>query len=313
MVGNMPSELTKYLDPKVLSRIKRLELQAKRVVEGFISGQHRSPFQGFSVEFASHRQYVPGDDIKHIDWKVQARTDRYYIKQYEEETNLRATFLLDASESMQYRRGERGVMSKYEYAAAIASSLALLLLGQQDAVSLAIFNDRLAAQLPASSNPNHIRLFVGAIESVTPAGGTSPQAIFHSLAEQIPRRGLVCLISDLLIDDIQGAIRALEHFRHQGHEVIVLHVMDEDELVFPFQGNTQFLGMESAARTTVQPRSIRQGYLDAVGAFLRNVKRRCIAGRMDYKLISTADHLDAALLAFLAARSAAVRKMSAKR
>ncbi len=308
----MPSELTKYLDPTVLSRIKRLELQAKRVVEGFISGQHRSPIQGFSVEFASHRQYVPGDDIKHIDWKVQARTDRYYIKQYEEETNLRATFLLDASESMHYRRGGGG-MSKYEYAAAVASSLAFLLLSQQDAVSLAIFNDRLAAQLPASSNPNHIRLFVGAIESVEPTGGTSPEAVFHSLAEQIPRRGLVCLISDLLIDDIQGAIRGLEHFRHQGHEVIVLHVMDQDELTFPFQGNTQFLGMEGAGHMTVQPRAIRQGYLEAIGAFLRNVKRRCIAGRMDYKLISTADHLDAALLAFLAARSAAARKMSAKR
>jgi len=306
----VPSELTKYLDPKVLSRITRLELQAKLVVEGFISGQHRSPFQGFSVEFASHRQYVPGDDIKHIDWKVQARTDRYYIKQYDEETNLHAAFLLDASESMHYRSG---ALSKYEYAAAVAASLAFLLLRQQDAVSLAIFNERLAAQLPASSDPNYIRQFVGAIESVTPAGGTSPQAIFHSLAERSSRRGLVCVVSDLLIDDIEGTIRALEHFRHRGHEVIVLHVMDEDELTFPFRDNTRFVALEGAGRLTVQPRSIRQGYLDAVNSFLRDVKRRCVAGGIDYKLISTADHLDAALLAFLAARAAAVRTMSAKR
>jgi len=276
-----------------------LDLQARLVVEGFISGLHRSPFHGFSVEFATHRKYVPGDDIRHIDWKVLARTDRYYVKQYEEETNLRATFVVDASESMHYagessgRRGEgREGLSKYHYAATVAASLALLLLKQQDAVGLAVFDEELRSHLPASASPNQIKPFVHALDVVEPTAKTSVEEICHSLAERLARRGLICLIS---------------------HEVMVLHVMDQDELSFPFQGNTRFVGLEDAGRLTVNPRALREGYLEAVETFCRNVKRRCIAAKMDYKLISTADHLDAALLAFLAARAAAARKAGAKR
>ena len=309
----MTNELQKYLDPKVLSKITRLDLQARLVVEGFMSGLHRSPFHGFSVEFASHREYVPGDDIKHIDWKVQARTDRYYIKQYEEETNLKATFVLDASESMHYGHGDgKGGLTKYHYACTVAAALAFLLLEQQDAVALAVFDEDLRSYLSASTSTNQIKTIVHAMDTNEPKAKTSIEHVCHSLAEKIPRRGLVCLVSDLFTE-LDGLIRGLQHFRHYDHEVIVLHIMDEDELTFDFQGNTMFRGLEETGELMVDPRALRDGYLDAVNRFRRDVKRRCIAARIDYKLISTADYLDAALLAFLAARAAALRQAGAKR
>jgi len=307
------NELTKYLDPKVLAKITRLDLQARLVVEGFVSGMHRSPFHGFSVEFASHREYVPGDDIKHIDWKVQAKTDRYYIKQYVEETNLKATFLVDASESMHYGHdGGRDGLNKYRYAAAAAASLAFLLLQQQDAVGLAVFDEELRTYLPALAHPSQIKTFVHALATNEPKAKTSLEPICHSLAEKIARRGIICVVSDLFTD-IDGLMHGLEHFRHYGHEVMVLHIMDEDELTFPFQGNTMFRGLEDTGRLLVEPRALREGYLAAMENFCRDVQRRCIANRIDYKRISTADHLDAALLAFLAARTAANRKAGSKR
>ena len=309
----MTNELTKYLDPKVLSKITRLDLQARLVVEGFVSGLHRSPFYGYSVEFASHREYVPGDDIRHIDWKVLGKTDRYYIKQYEEETNLKATFLLDASESMHYGKDNgKGGMTKYQYASAAAASLAFLLLQQQDAVGLGVFDEQLRSYIPASANPNQIKTFVHEIDINEPKAKTSLEDICHAMAEKIARRGMVCLVSDLFVD-IDGLLRGLQHFRHYGHEVMVLHIMDEDELTFPFQGNTMFNGLEDMGRLLIEPRALRKGYLEAMNAFCRRVKRTCVANRIDYKLISTADHLDAALLAFLAARAAANRKAGAKR
>ncbi len=309
----MNEELHKYLDPKVLSKISRLDLLARLVVEGFISGLHRSPFHGFSVEFASHREYVPGDDLKHLDWKVHAKTDRYVIKQYEEETNLKATFILDASESMHYgsKSGKEG-LTKYQYAAAVSASLAFLLLQQQDAAGLAVFDEELRSYLPASANPNQIKTLVHAMDVVQPKAKTSIETICHALAEKISRRGLICLVSDLFTD-IDGLLRGLQHFRHYDHEVMVLHIMDEDELTFPFQGNTMFRGLEQTGRLMVEPRALRKGYLEAVEAFCHEVKRKCVANRIDYKLISTAQHLDAALCAFLAARSAAARKAGSKR
>jgi len=243
---------------------------------------------------------------------VLGRTDRYYIKQYEEETNLKATFLVDASESMRYKSGSRDAMTKYEYAAAVAASLAFLLLQQQDAVGLAVFDEELRTYLPASANPNQIKPFVHAMDASEPRAKTSLEHICHSVAEKIPRRGLVCVVSDLFVD-LDGLLRGLQHFRHYDHEVIVLHVMDHDELEFPFQGNTMFRGLEAMGNVMIEPRALRQGYLEAVERFCREVKRKCVASRIDYKLISTADHLDAALLAFLAARAAANRKASAKR
>jgi uncharacterized protein (DUF58 family) len=308
-------ELQKYLDPKVLNKIKRLDLKARLVVEGFISGMHRSPFHGFSVEFAQHREYSPGDDIKHLDWKVLGRTDKAYIKQYEVETNLRATLMVDISESMRYQgggngRGER--MSKFHYAACAGASLGFLLHQQQDAVGLVTFDEDLRTYLPHSTNPNHLKALVHALDQSSLKEKTSLEHICHNVAEKIPRRGLVILISDLFVD-IDGLIRGLRHFRHRNHEVMVLHLMDEDELTFPFQGNTQFRGLEATGQLTIEPRVLRQGYLEAVEAFTTNVKRQCVSNQIDYKLVSTADHLDAALLAFLAARAQASRKVGVKR
>ncbi len=302
-------DLRKYLDPKVLAKITRLDLQARLVVEGFIAGLHRSPFHGFSVEFASHRGYVPGDDTRHIDWKVQAKTDRYYVKQYEEETNLKATFLLDASESMQYGRDG---MTKYQYAAAIVASLGYLLLRQQDAVGLAVFDDDLRSYVSAAASGAQLKRIIHEMDVAQPRQKTSLESVCHAMAEKLPRRGLVCLVSDLFVDT-EGLLRGLQHFRHYDHEVIVLHVMDTDELTFGFQGNTMFNGLEETGRLLVDPRALRAGYLEAVNDFCLDVKRACVSHRMDYKRISTADNLDAALLAFLAARAAAVRKAGAKR
>ena len=194
----------------------------------------------------------------------------------------------------------------------MAASLGFLLLQQQDAVGLAIFDEELKSYLPPSANPNHIKAFVHAMTLHEPKAKTSLEPICHSMAEKISRRGMVCIISDLFTD-IDGLLRGLQHFRHYDHEVMVLHIMDEDELKFPFQGNTQFQGLEQMGKVTVEPRALREGYLEAVDRFCKDVKRRCVANHIDYKLISTADHLDAALLAFLAARAAATRKASAKR
>jgi uncharacterized protein (DUF58 family) len=306
------NELTKYLDPKVLSKITRLDLMARLVVEGFISGMHRSPFHGFSVEFATHREYAPGDDLKHLDWKVQAKTDRLYIKQYEEETNLKATFILDCSESMHYKGEAEGSMTKYHYASAVAASLAFLLLQQQDAVGLATFDEEVRSYVPTSANPNQIKTLVHAMDIAELTQKTSIEQVCHGMAEKISRRDMVCLISDLFTD-IDSLLRGLQHFRHYDHEVMVLHIMDADELTFPFQGNTMFRGLEDTGKLMIEPRVLREAYLESVQKFCADVKRKCVANRIDYKLISTADHLDAALLAFLAARATAVRKASAKR
>ena len=291
-----------YLDPKVLNRIARLDVRARTVVEGFISGLHKSPYQGYSVEFATHREYVHGDDIKHIDWKVWARADRYYIKQYEEETNLQSTVLLDASKSMRYGEASRdGRMSKFDYAATVAASLAYLLQQQQDAVGLVTFDTEVRRTLPPSSHPSHLKLLLHELSQTEPDHLTDVADVFHRLAEQIPRRGLVVLLSDLFLD-LDSLRRSLQHFRHKRHEVVVLHVMHEDELEFPFQDNTLFRGLEIDREVLTEPRALRQAYLEAVGRFLGRVRRLCAAGGIDYMLMSTSDPLDAALASYLAFR-----------
>ena len=305
-------ELHKYLDPKVLSSITRLDIRARQVVEGFINGMHKSPFHGFSVEFATHREYVPGDDIKHIDWKVQAKTDRFYIKQYEEETNLKATFLLDASESMMFKNEEKGSLSKYEYAATCVASLAFMLQQQQDAPGLGIFDEDLIEYIPASGSPQQIKRMVHQMHVAQPKKKTSLEQVAHALADKISRRGMICLVSDLFVD-IDGVIRALEHFRHFNHEVMVLHIMDKDELEFPYSNTTKFEGLEEMGDVTCEPRALREAYLKEVEDFCHEVKRKCVASKIDYKLISTGDYLDAALCSFLAARASVGGATNAKR
>lgn len=307
----MDEDLKKYLDPKVLNKIHRLDLKARLIVEGFISGMHRSPFHGFSVEFASHRQYAHGDDTRHIDWKVFSKTDRYFLKQYEEETNLTGYILLDCSESMRYK-GKDAAMSKYDYGACVASALAFMMLQQQDAFGFAMFDNSLREFIPARVSQQQLMMAIDRFAKTKPERKTEIAGILNNLAEKFHRRGLVILISDLFVktDDL---FRGLEHFRHRRHEVMVLHIMDEDELQFPFEGNTLFRGYEQMGELMVEPRSLRKDYLAALNDFLTEVKKRCTAKRIDYRLISTNEHLDAALSTFLAAREATAKAVGGRR
>jgi len=297
----MPPTQKNYLDPKTLNKIARLDVRARLVVEGFITGLHRSPYHGFAVEFAQHRQYVPGDEIKHIDWKVWSKTDRLYIKEYEEETNLKCTILLDCSKSMRYGEHDKNAMSKFDYGATLAACLAYLLQKQQDAVGLVTFDRAIKMNLPASSNPAHVKKLVHELEQTEPDDRTDVHDAFHALAEQIRRRGLVVLISDLFVD-IDALTEALHHFRHRRHEVVVFQVMHEHEIDFPFQDNTLFKGLEIEQELMTEPRALRKAYLEAKDKFCEEVRRTCATSGIDYVLLSTADPLDAALSSYLAFR-----------
>jgi len=311
-----PENPRQYLDPRVLGRIHRLDLRTRLIVEGFLAGQHRSPYQGMSVEFAQHREYVPGDDPKFIDWRVYSRTDRHFIKQYEAETNLRCTFLVDVSESMKYagvRRREG--LTKFHYAASVAASLALLLLRQQDAVGLATFDEDWVTHVPPSANPKQINAVCRTLEAASASltAKTGIEAVCRRACETIAHRGLVCVISDLLVADRAAMMRALVRLAHRGHDVMVLHILDDDELTFPFEGNTRFVAMEETAEMIAEGRALRDGYLEAVGRFIRFVQRECVGHCMAYATVNTADNLGAVLAQFLARRQALGRRWTSKR
>ncbi|MCA9267921.1 MAG: DUF58 domain-containing protein [Planctomycetales bacterium] len=292
----------KYLDPKTLEKIKRLDVRARLVVEGFITGEHRSPYNGFAVEFAAHREYTPGDDTKHIDWKVWSKTDRLYIKEYEEETNLKCTILLDCSKSMRYGADAEGQgWSKFDYAATAAASLTHLLQQQQDSVGLITFNTKVRKHLPASSHPSHLKLMMHELEQTRPDDKTDVGDVFPELARQIRKRGMIVLLSDLFVD-VPTLAECIKQFRLRKHEVIVLHVMHEDELTFPFQDNTLFKGLEVDVELHTEPRALRRSYLEAVDRFHAAVRKVCAASGVDYYLMSTADPLDAALASYLSFR-----------
>jgi uncharacterized protein (DUF58 family) len=305
------SDPRKYLDPKFLARISRLEVKARLIVEGFISGLHRSPYHGFSVEFAEHREYVPGDDIRHIDWKVFGRSDRFYIKQYEEETNLKAYILLDVSQSMAYPHApgeepEAGRISKFEYGTFVAAGLSYLLLRQQDAVGLALFDDHVRSLVNPSSNPSHLQALLGEIDGSTLREKTNVGSIFHEFADRIKKKGLILVISDLF-DDIEHVKRGLKHLRYKGHEVIVFHILDGDELSFPFQRMTLFEGLEGMPELLANPQSLRDAYLEELNKFLGEVRKVCRDMRIDYVQLGTHDLLDVALSAYLAKRAGTQR------
>ncbi len=305
------SDPRKYLDPKFLARISRLEIKARLIVEGFISGLHRSPYHGFSVEFAEHREYVPGDDIRHVDWKVFGRSDRYYIKQYEEETNLKCHVLLDVSQSMAYPHAPGGAhegdrVSKFEYGTFVAAGLSYLLLRQQDAVGLALFDDRLRTLVNPSSNPSHLQALLGEMEESQLREKTDVGSIFHELADRIKKKGLILIVSDLF-DDLEHIKRGLKHLRYKGHEVIVFHILDRDELTFPFQRMTLFEGLEGMPDLLANPQSLRDAYLEELDEFLVEVRKVCRDIRIDYVQLDTADHLDVALSAYLAKRAGTQR------
>ncbi|MFO7897631.1 MAG: DUF58 domain-containing protein [Planctomycetota bacterium] len=291
----------KYLDPKVLQKITRLELRARLIVEGFISGRHKSPFHGFSVEFAQHREYVPGDDTRHIDWKLWSRSDRYYIKQYEEETNLRCYILLDMSESMRY--GSPDHMNKFDYASCVAGSLAFMLLQQQDAVSLTLFDTDIRRFVPPSGHPAHIKTMLSEVVGASQERKTEMESIFHNLAEKIARRGVIVVVSDLFVP-VESLIKGIQHLRHKRHDVIVFQVLDEYELSFPFQSNTMFHGLEGYPEVLVEPRSLREAYLREFDTFNTELRRRCVANNVDFVQLKNSDYLDAALAGYLASRSA---------
>jgi uncharacterized protein (DUF58 family) len=289
----------RFLDPAVLARISSLELRARTVVEGFLSGLHRSPLKGFSVEFAEYRPYLPGDDLSTIDWKVFARTDRHFVKQYEEETNLRAYLILDVSASMGYGTGP---LTKLEYGACLAASLAYLLKRQRDSAGLTLFDDRIRAMLPPSSRPGHLRAMLHALDSQVPGASTDAGRLLHQLADVVAKRGLVVLISDLL-DDPGRVVDGLRHLRFRGSDVLVFQVLDRAELTFPFEGSATFLDLESDERVVTEPSAARAAYLAALEAHIERYRRELRLAGIDYRLLDTGAPLDVALHSFLSVRS----------
>lgn len=297
----------RYLHPEAIARIARLELRARAVVEGVLAGLHKSPYKGQSVEFLQHREYVRGDDLRRVDWKVWGRQDRLYVKEFEEETNLRLTLVVDASASMDYARDRpaAGVperLGKFDYAATLAASLAWLALSHGDAVGCALFDDRVRAAVPARTRRSQLDSVVEVLE--TPRGGrtTAFQPVLRSLAETLPRRGMVVLVTDLL-GDREGVLQGMLALKKRGHDLALLHVLDDDELDFPFEGPTRFEGLELPRHLACNPRALREGYLREVEAFLADVRSRAAAARCDYSLIRTGEPVDAALVRFLSRRA----------
>lgn len=297
----------RLLDADALAKIHRLELVARGIVEGFISGRHRSPYRGFSVEFAEHREYSPGDNTRDLDWRVYGKTDRYFIKQYMEETNLRSVILLDASGSMKYTGDESALhqnrrLSKFEYAQYLAASLTHLMINQQDAVGLVTFDTEIRRYLPARSRTNYLRTLLEEISNTHAGDETSIAPIFHDIAERVHRRGLIIIISDLF-DDPHEMLKALHHFRFRKHEVVVFHVMAEEELTFPFEKWSLFRDMENVEnKIELDPRSVRAAYLDEVRTFVSTIEKGCGQMTIDYVPVSTKRPFDVALTSYLAHR-----------
>ncbi len=294
----------RFLPPEAAKRVARLELRARHIVEGFLAGLHRSPYFGQSVEFVQHRQYVPGDDVRHVDWKVWARQDRLVIKQYEEDTNLRCTLLVDSSNSMQYGRG---ATNKFEYACTLAACIAYVVLRQQDAVASVLFDNRVRSRLPYRTNRNHLNDILASFADSQPAEKTDLDAVFKEVVNAFPGRGLMVLISDLLGAE-QSALRGIDTLRRAGHDVLVLHILDDDELDFPFADPTRFEGLESSQSLNCHPRALRQGYLEALERFLDRVRRACAASKCDYMLIRPSQAPDAVLSKILSDRMRLVRR-----
>ncbi len=296
-----------FLPQDALAKLGRFEVKARGMMQGFISGRHKSPYKGFSVEFSEHRQYVPGDDLRNLDWRVLGRKDRYFIKQYIEETNLRATLLVDASGSMAYR-GDCAAecydrhFSKLDYARHMAAVLAYLLIGQQDAAGLVTFDTAIRKYIPARARTSQIRALLESLEQTEPGGETGLAGIFHDIAERIPRRGLVMIFSDLY-DDPEALVNALHHFRYRRHEVVLFHVVADEEINFPFDRFTKFKDLENDAnRLPIDPRTIRATYLERMGNFLKEIEAACGRMKIDYVRMNTRVPYDEALAGYFMKR-----------
>ncbi|MBS3763792.1 MAG: DUF58 domain-containing protein [Planctomycetes bacterium] len=273
----------KYFVPEKLSTLGNLQLLARTVVEGYISGLHKSPFKGFSTEFAAYREYMPGDDLKHFDWKVYARSDKKYVKEYEEETNMRCTLLVDTSGSMAY---EGDGISKFDYACYLAAALTYLMVQQRDQVGLVCFAENIRERYPARSSPAHMKFLLDRLEEMKPSGETGVAGALHAIATNMSQRGLIIVLSDL-IDNQDAVMNALQHFRHDRHEVIVFNIFDETEIDFPFRGMKEFRDLETDERMQVRPEVVQDEYLEAFNEFLEKYRGDCRASGVDYQLVNT--------------------------
>ncbi len=310
MMTEAEIDYRKYLDPKALARVRGLELRARMIVEGFFSGMHRSPHHGASVEFADHRAYVQGDDLRHIDWKVYGKTDKYYIKEYEQETNLTLMVVVDASESMRYR-SHNDLMSKYDYATSVAAAISYLALKQQDSVGLAVFDENIRSFIRPSNSGHQWRLVVRELAAQTGRTKTSMKRILDELSERLPGRTLIIIIGDLF-DDADAVLNGLRQLRYRRHELIVWNIWDPAELTLPFSGPMLFEGLESSGRLLIDPRSLRERYVEEVNAFRDQLKTGCGKMQVDLAFFDTATPLDVALSGYLATRSARLRQRSAR-
>jgi len=288
-------EHLKYLQPEILSTLDNMQLIAKFAVEGFIVGLHKSPYHGFSVEFAEHRPYNQGDEVKNIDWKLFGKTDRYYVKEYEEETNLKSYIILDKSGSMKYTSGK---ITKFDYSAYLTVSLSYLMLKQQDATSLTLIDDKINSYIPPVAKRSHLDLILKSIQKAKCGGETAISPLLHQIAEKINKIGLIILISDLF-DDPEKIISALKHFRYLGHEVIVFHVLDKNEIEFNFSRQTKFIDMENRNQLLTESHHIRDKYKESVIDFIEDIKSQCLNNHIDYKLITTDKTLDIGLVEYL--------------
>jgi uncharacterized protein (DUF58 family) len=293
-----------YFEPERIARLQNLNLLARQAVEGFITGLHRSPHKGFSVEFSEHREYVPGDDLRHLDWVAWGRSDRYYIKQYEQETNLRAHILLDVSSSMDYQYG--GLVTKHAYGCFLAACLAYLMTRQQDAVGAIGFDEQVRFHLPPGQSPAHLDRLFKLLEMTRPGGDTAIAATFHRLADRIAKRGIVVVISDLY-DDPDEILRALQHFVFKRHQIIVFHLLDPAELDLPFKKMLRVRDLETGQRLQVDPRSVREAYRREMQAFCERYRRECSDRSIEYVACTTDMPYHRMLLDYLSRRRAVSR------
>jgi len=289
----------KYMDPLIIGKIDNLSLRAKLVVEGFIIGMHKSPYHGFSVEFSEHRPYGFGDEIKFIDWKLWAKTDRFYIKQFEEETNLKCHIVLDKSSSMGYGSD---IISKFDYSKTLTAALIYLMIKQQDAVGLTMFDHSIETIIKPKSKISHLNFLLKTMHKTQTGGETSIPHLLHTLAESISKRGLIILISDLL-DDENEVMKGLRHFKHKGHEVIIFHIMDPKEKNLDFEQNIKFLDVEDNTSIMTDTRQIKNQYNKAFKDFCNFYKDRCAKNKIDYVPINTNQSLDISIMQYLVKRS----------
>jgi uncharacterized protein (DUF58 family) len=302
------ADYRKYLDPRTLARIASLDLRARLIVEGLMTGMHRSPYQGISVEFAQHRQYVPGDDIRHVDWKVFGRSDKIYLKQYLEETNLHLILIVDASESMGFGSVSNGreTWTKYDHATAIAASMAYMAIQQQDSVGMAIFDQALSRFFKPSNSPGQWKVVIQELQQVPRWHKTNTGKVLDQIAEKLNHRSLVVILSDFF-DDLDSIKKGLRHLRYKKHEVMMFQILDPQEIEFPFEDVTLFKGLEEMGELLTEPRSLREGYLRQLAEFTDDLKKLCRGMHIDLNRMNSGESLDVSLSSFLATRSASMK------